>query len=116
MAANQHDRIVEQALRDAQNFLWANLPSTHNLSADRTVACLRAIMGRPEVGEALERGNDDVLGMALRSVKRVLVDKAQPSRATINRVWAILDEPEFNRAFGTQQSPINLRRKRPPAR
>jgi hypothetical protein len=116
LASKQYDRVVDQALRDAQNFLWANLPSTHDLPADRTMACLRAIMGRPEVGQALERGSDTVLCMALRSVNRILADKAQPPRPTIDRVWAVLDEPELNRALGTTQSRMKLWRKKPPAR
>jgi hypothetical protein len=116
LAAKQYDRVVAQALRQAQNFLWANLPSTHNLPADRTVACLRAIMGRPEVAQAIQRGNDTVRCMALRSVNRILAEKAQLPRATIERVWSVLDEPELDRALGTKQSRIKLWRKKPPAR
>jgi len=89
-AKKQYDRVVEQALRDIQNFLWANLPSTHNLPDDRTMACLRAIMGRPEVRQALELGSDTAFCMALRAVNRILADKAQTPGATFDRIWAVL--------------------------
>jgi hypothetical protein len=116
LAAKHHDRVVEQALRDAQNFLWANLPSTHNLPDDRTMACLQAIVGRPEVGQALELGSDTALCMALRAVNRILADKAQPPRATFDRLWAVLDEAELNRAFGTKQARMTPWRKKPSTR
>jgi hypothetical protein len=116
LAAKHHDRVVEQALRDAQNFLWANLPSTHNLPDERTMACLRAIMGRPEVRQALELGSDTVLCMALRAVNRILADIALPPGATFDRLWAVLDAAELNGAFGTKQARMTPWRKKPSTR
>lgn len=109
----QYDRVVEQALRDVQNFLWANLPSTHNLPSDRTIACLRAIMSRPEVGQALERGSDTIFCMVLRSVNCILAENTQPPRTTIDQLCAVLDMLELNRAFGPKQSRTRLWRKKP---
>jgi hypothetical protein len=115
-AKKQYDRVVEQALRDAQNFLWANLPSTHNLPDDRTMACLRAIMGRPEVRQALELASDTVLCMALRAVNHILAEKAQPPGATFDRLWAVLATTELNGAFGTKQAGMTPWRKKPSTR
>jgi hypothetical protein len=59
----------------------------------------------------LERGNDTALCFVLRAVNRILSNDDQPDRAKINRLWDVLDEPEFNRALGVKQN-----MKKPPAR
>ena len=91
--AMQYDRVIEQALRDVRDPLLANLAPAHNLSDERTIACLLAIMGKPEVGYALERGNDTAQCFALRAVKHILSDRHQPPRAAINRLWDVMDGP-----------------------
>jgi hypothetical protein len=107
----QYDLLIERALRDAQGILRANLPPAKNLPDDQAVQSLRAIVRRPQVREVLERGNDTALCFVLRAVNRMLFDDDQPDRTTINRLWEVLDEPEFNRALGVQQN-----MKKPPAR
>jgi len=106
----QYDRLIERTLREAQGILRANLPPAKNLPDDQAVQSLRAIMRMPQVREVLERGHDTALCFVLRAVNRILSDN-QPDRTTINRLWDVLDEPEFNRALNGQQN-----MKRPPAR
>ena len=107
----QYDRLIERTLRDAQGILRANLPPAKNLPDNQAVQSLRAIVRSPQVREVLERGNDTALCFVLRAVNRILSDDGQPDRMTINRLWDVLDEPEFNRALGAQQNV-----KKPPAR
>ena len=112
----QYDRVIEQTLRDVRGILQVNLTPSHNLLDQRAVESLRAVMGAPQVGNALERGNA-ALCFVLRAVKHILSDKAQPPRAVLNRLWDALDEPELNRALGVKQnSRISVWRKKPPAR
>jgi len=107
----QHDRLIERTFRDIQSILRANLPPAKNLPDDQAVQSLRAIVRSPQVREVLERGHDTALCFVLRAVNRILSDDEQPDRMTINRLWDVLDEPEFNRALGAQQN-----MKKPPAR
>ena len=107
----QYDRLIERTLRDAQGILRANLPPAKNLPDNQAVQSLRAIVRTPQVREVLERGHDTALCFVLRAVNRILSDNGQPDRMTINRLWDVLDQPEFNRALGGQQN-----MKKPPAR
>ena len=107
----QYDLLIERTLRNAQGILRANLPPAKNLPDNQAVQSLRAIVCTPQVREVLERGNDTALCFVLRAVNRILSDDGQPDRMTINRLWDVLDEPEFNRALGAQQN-----MKKPPAR
>jgi hypothetical protein len=107
----QYDRLIERTLRDAQGILRANLPPAKNLPDNQAVQSLRAIVRTPQVREVLERGHDTTLCFVLRAVNRILSDDGQPDRMTINRLWDVLDEPEFNRTLGGQQN-----MKKPPAR
>ena len=107
----QYGRLIERTLRDAQGILRANLPPAKNLPDDQAVQSLRAIVRTPQVREVLERGDDTALCFVLRAVNRILSDENQPHRTTINRLWDVLDEPEFNRVLSGQQN-----MKKPPAR
>ena len=106
----QYDRLIERTLREAQGILRANLPPAKNLPDDQAVQSLRAIMRMPQVREVLERGHDTALCFVLRAINRILSDN-QPDRTTINRLWDVLDEPEFNRILRGLQ-----KMKKPPAR
>ena len=68
-------------------------------------------MRTPQVREVLERGDDTALCFVLRAVNRILADHGQPDRMTINRLWDVLDQPEFNRILRSLQ-----KMKKPPAR
>ena len=107
----QYERLIERTLRDAQGILRANLPPAKNLPDNQAVQSLRAIVRAPQIQEVLERGHDTALCFVLRAVNRILVDDGQPDRMTINRLWDVLDEPEFNRTLGGLQN-----MKKPPAR
>ena len=61
-------------------------------------------MRTPQVREVLERGDDTALCFVLRAVNRILSEDNQPDRTTINRIWDVLDEPEFHRALSGQQN------------
>ena len=100
----QHDRLIERTLRDAQGILRANLPPAKNLPDHQAVQSLRAMVRTPQVREVLERGHDTALCFVLRAVNRILSDHNQPDRTTINRLWDVLDEPEFNCALRGQQN------------
>src|SRR6266567_4750472 len=43
------DRVIESAIRAAQNLLWQNLPPTHKLSDAAAVARLRDLVRSPAV-------------------------------------------------------------------
>jgi hypothetical protein len=106
----QYERVIDRALRNIQNLVWANLPD------DRMVACLRAVVGAPEIQEALERGNDTALCFVLRAANRILSDGVQP-RITITQLWELVDESELNHARSLKQnSRMMVWRKKPPAR
>ena len=107
----QHDRLIERTLRDAQSILRANLPPAKNLRDHQAMQSLRAIVRTPQDREVLWRGHDTALCFVLRALNRILSEDNRPDRATINRLWNVLDEPEFNRALSAQQ---NIKRR--PAR
>ena len=106
-----YDHLIERTLREAKGILRANLPPAKNLPDNQAVQSLRAIVRAPQIREVLERGHDTALCFVLRAVNRILVDDGQPDRMTINRLWDVLDEPEFNRTLGGLQN-----MKKPPAR
>jgi len=111
-----YDLVIKRTLQDAHGIQWANLPPARNRPDARAVEYLRAIVRRPQVHQALERGNDTALCFVLRAVNRILSNDDQPN-TTINRLWDVLDEPEFNRALGIKQnSRRKFWRKKPPAR
>src|SRR5712691_4204077 len=113
----QYDRVIERALRDAQDILWANLPPTHNLPNDGAEFALRKIVRAPAVQEAIEKGSDTTLCFVLRAVNRILSDKYLPLRVILNRLRDVMDDQELNRALGIKQnSRMILGRKKPPAR
>jgi hypothetical protein len=112
----QCDRVIRQALRDAQDILWANLPPNHNLTDDAAVAGLRAVIAVAAVQEAIEQGDDTALCFMLRAVNHILGDEAEAPRKTIDRLWGVLDDPELNRALGVRRGArMIVRRKKPPA-
>jgi hypothetical protein len=111
------DAVIEQALRDAQNILWSNLPSTQLQSDEAVVRALRDIVRSARVKSVLERGSDTALVFVLRATKTVLADESQTPREIIAGLWNILDEPELNRALGIpQNSRMKIGWKKPPAR
>jgi hypothetical protein len=111
------DAVIEQALRDAQNILWRNLPPTQSQSDEAVVRALRDIVRSARVKSVLERGSDTALVFVLRATNKVLADESQIPREIIARLWNILDEPELNRALGIpQNSRMKIGRKKPPAR
>jgi len=113
----QYERIIEQAVRDVQDLLWANLPPAPNLPDDRTVACLRAVVGVPEVQRAIEQGNDTALSFVLRGANRILAEKSMPGPALLNLLWGIMNERDLNRLLGVRQKFRMMSwRKKPPAR
>ena len=93
----QYDLLIERTLRDAQGILRANLPPAKNPPDNQAVQSLRAIVRTPQLREVLGQGNDTALCFVLRAVNRILADHGQPDRMRINRLWDVLDQPEFNR-------------------
>ena len=112
----QYERVIEQAMRDIQDLLWANLPPAPNLPDDRTVACLRAVVGVPDVQRAIECGNDTALSFVLRGANRILSETEMPAPALIHLLWGIMDERELKRLLGVRQKfrMMSWRKKPPP--
>jgi hypothetical protein len=112
----QCDRVIRQALCDAQDILWANLPPSHNLTDDSAVAGLRAVIAVPTVQEAIEHGNDTALCFVLRAVNHILTEQPESPRRTIDRLWNVLDDRELNGMLGLKQNArMFFGRKKPPA-
>ena len=88
--------LIEQALRNVRNVLWAN--RFCDMADDRSVACVGAVMSRPDIAQALERGNDTAQCFALRTVKHVL--SGQPPAAVVNCLHDIMDD--LDRAIGVK--------------
>ena len=87
------DAVIEQALRDAQNILWRNLPPTQSQSDEAVVRALRDIVRSARVKSVLERGSDTALVFVLRATNKVLADESETPSEIIARLRNILDEP-----------------------
>ena len=102
------DRIIVDALKVAQNLLWAkNLPSTRNLPDAATVTRVRELVRSPSIRLALQCSSDTFLSFALRAVEFVVADQSLTDREIINRLWEVLDDPHLNKALG---NPPNRRK------
>jgi len=98
------DRVIESAIRAAQNLLWQNLPPTHNLPDAAAVARLRDLVRSPAVKTVLLHSNDTFLAFALRAVEFVLADQFRADREIIDHLWDVLDDPHLNKALGLPQN------------
>jgi hypothetical protein len=98
------ERVIVDAIKVAQDLLWQNLPSTHNLSDAATVLRFRELVRSPAVRLALEGSSDTLLAFALRAAERVLADQSRTHREIINRLWNVLDDPYLNKALGLPQN------------
>jgi hypothetical protein len=87
----QFDPVIQQALKDVHGLLVANTAPPRDLSDDRTVICLKAVLGKENVRRALEKANDTALCFALREVKHVLSQR-QRAKTTINQLWRIIEQ------------------------
>ena len=109
-----YEHVIQQALWDVQDLLCANLALRHgHLPDDRAVACLKTIVGAPNVQRAIERGNDTAQSFVLRGANHVLSDPLLPPSAVLAMLWSIMDLPEIEWRM-TQASSPSLRKK-PPA-
>ena len=99
--------VIEEAVREAQNILWANLAPTHNVSDEEAVSELGDLVCSPDLVVALDRAPDTALVFVLRAVIHVLAEDDTPKR-TISRLWPILDHPDLN---GILENPQNSRMK-----
>ena len=107
------DRVIDDAIKVAQDLLRQNLPPTDNLTDAATVMRFRELVRSQATRSALERSSDTLLAFALRSVERVLSDRSRTNRETITQLWDILDDPHLNNALGLpQNSRITSRRSR----
>jgi len=98
------NRVIEAAIRAAQDFLWQNAPPMHYVADEATVDRLRDLMGSPAVQAALLQSSDAFLSFVLRAVEVVVRDQSQTDRQIIGRLWDVLDEPHVNRALGIPQN------------
>jgi hypothetical protein len=100
---NSH-RVIEAAIRAAQDLLWQNAPPMHAVGDDATVARLRDLVRSPAVQAALLQSSDIFLSFVLRAVEVVVVNQSQTDREIIGRLWDVLDEPHLNQALGIPQN------------
>ena len=99
------DRIIVDALKVAQNLLWAkNLPSTRNLPDAATVTRVRELARSPSIRLALQCSSDTFLSFALRAVEFVVADQSLTDRQIISRLWDVLDDSHLNQALGVPQN------------
>lgn len=110
----RHDWAIERALCDVQRLLRANLPPRRSLPDDRTVACLRAVLGQNDVVRAMRLGNDTALAFVLRGMHRILHDPQYVPRAIISRLWEFMDDPALDDLLRSR-SGVTLERKLPRA-
>src|SRR6266550_8251223 len=107
------DRVIESAIRAAQNLLWQNLPPMHNLPDAAAVARLRDLVRSPAGKTVLLHSNDTFLAFVLRAVEFVLADQLRADREIIDHLWDVLDDPHLNKALGLpQNSRMTFRRSR----
>ena len=97
-------RVIESAVRAAQECLWQNAPPMYYVADDVTVARLRDLVRSPPIQAALLQSSDTFLVFALRAVELVVSDHSQNDRAIIGRLWDVLDEPHLNQALGIPQN------------
>jgi hypothetical protein len=97
-------RVIEAAVRAAQDVLWQNAPVTHNISDAVTVARLRDLVASPALQSTLHRSGDTVLAFVLRGVELVVADQSRTDREIIGRLWDVLDEPHLNQLLGIPQN------------
>jgi hypothetical protein len=97
-------RVIEAAVRAAQDCLWQNAPPMLYVGDDMTVARLRDLVRSPAVQAALLQSSDTFLAFVLRAVELVVSDQSQTDREILGRLWDVLDEPHLNEALGIPQN------------
>src|SRR5262245_51057253 len=100
---NSH-RVIEAAIRAAQDALWQNAPPMHYAADDATVARLRDLVRSPAIQAALLQGSDAFLTFVLRAIEVIVSDQSRTDREIITRLWDVLDEPHLNQALGIPQN------------
>jgi hypothetical protein len=105
-------RVMESALRAAQNLLWQNLPPTHNLPDAATVTRVRELVHSPSAQSALQRSSDTFLAFSLRAVEFVVADHSLTDRQIITRLWDILDDAHLNQALELPHSRMTSQKRR----
>ena len=76
------NRVIEAAIRAAQDFLWQNAPPMHYVDDEATVARLRDLMRSSGVQAALLQGSDAFLTFVLRAVETNRRPTARSSRGS----------------------------------
>ena len=84
-------RVIEAAIRAAQDSLWQNAPPMHYVADDVTVARLRELVRSPAIQAALLRSSNTFLTFVLRAVEIVVSDQSQDDGEIIGRLWDVLD-------------------------
>jgi hypothetical protein len=98
------NRVIEAAIRAAQDSLLQNAPPMHYVDDEATVARLRDLMRSSGVQAALLQGSDAFLTFVLRAVEIGVRDQSQTDREIIARLWDVLDEPHLNHLLGIPQN------------
>src|SRR5215831_8556421 len=106
------DLVIQRALQDVHDLLLAKNAGARDLSDERTVLCVRVLVGKDDVKQALEKANDTAVCFALREVKHVL-DQRQRPKPTINHLRRIIEQTGLYNQQNPQMIPWW---KKPPTR
>src|SRR5438552_15347339 len=93
------NRVIEAAIRGAQDFLWQNAPPMHYVADEATVARLRDLMRSPAVQAALLQSSDAFFTFVLRAIVVVVRDHSQTDREIIGRLRDVLYVAVLNHAL-----------------
>jgi hypothetical protein len=111
----RYERVIERAVQDVQDLLRTQLLPKRPLPYHRVVACLRTVVGAPEVQRAIEQGNDTALIFVLRGINSVLNNSRVAPDAILSMLWdIILDRTEVQENLAPRSARMFLRKK-PPA-
>jgi hypothetical protein len=99
-----HAETIESAVRQAQDMLWENVPSTHNLPDHGVLEKICDLITARPVKEAIDIGGNTYLASVLKAVRFTLARSYTSDRATITALWPILDDPSLNRALRIKPS------------
>lgn len=109
------NRVIEGAIRQAQDILWAAVPPGR--SRDAALDDIRGLLWSPGVNSALCSSSDTLVAFALREAQRAVADRSRNAAATIDLLWTVLDEPSLNAAIGiSRSSHMKVGRGHPPRR
>jgi hypothetical protein len=95
----EHQRVIELAMREAQDILWDSLPPD---SPAKPVAVrnLRLLFRRTQTRLSLRQASDSLLAFHARAVQRILFDDGLEENDIFAALVPVLDDPGLNALLG----------------